>query len=523
MEENLDFLAAIAPDRRRQRRVLLVALLVPVPFIAILPFGQIALPPIDAYIPVVNTVMLINDSIAATLLLAQFSVVRAPSLLALAAGFLLTAFLVIPHALTFPGAFAPEGLLGAGLQTTAWLNEFWFLGIPIAVIACALLKPYDATRPIPRRLVPFSIIATVAAVFALTCGLVWLSTAGADLLPPIMADPIQPRLAWHFLPIVVLSAIAMALLWSRRRTMLDLWLLVVLEAWMLNALLFNKLVVRFSLFWYCGRVFSALAVSVVLLVLIAEMTVLYWRVARANMMLERERDQKLLNAQAITASIAHEIRQPLGALVANGEAALLYLAKAPPDLGKVRAAVDRMIGDGNRTSEVLDAIRALFRKGDQGRRRIDVNAIVAEVLQATRRELESRGIEIGTALESDLPLVEAHGGQLREVLVNLVNNALEAMDATTGRPRVLQLSTRRDGNEAIGVAVQDTGPGIDPAAMATVFTPFVTTKPQGTGLGLAICRMIVEGHGGRLTASSDGRSGALFQFVLPVGRVTAAE
>jgi len=517
MEEHIAFPMLLAPDRRQKRAVLIVALLVPVPFIAILPFGQIELPPVDAYIPVVDTVMLINDLIAATLLFAQFSIVRTPSLLALAAGFLFTAFLVIPHALTFPGAFAPDGLLGAGLQTTPWLNEFWFLGIPLAVIACALLKPYDDAWLVPHRAVPLSIIAAVVGVLALTCALIWLATAGADLLPPIMADTVQPRLAWHFLPIVVLSAIAMVLLWRRRRTMLDLWLLVVLEAWMLNALLFNKLVVRYSLFWYGGRVFSALAVSVVLLALIAETMVLYSRLARANTMLERERDQKLLNAQAITASIAHEIRQPLAALVANGEAALLYLAKAPPDLGKVRAALERMVGDGHRTSEVFEAMRALFRKGDQGRRQVDVNAIVADVLASMRRGIEARGVAISSVLVFDLPRIAAHEGQLREVLVNLVSNALEAMDATTGRARILRLSTARDGADAVSVAVQDTGPGIDAKELAAVFSPFVTTKPHGTGLGLAICRMIVEGHGGRLTASSDGKTGTLFRFVLPVG------
>src|SRR5215471_8568742 len=256
MEERVVLPAILAPDRRQERLALMVALLLPVPFIAIIPIGQIQLPRIDSYIPVVDTVMLINDSIAAALLFAQFSIMRSPSLLALAGGFLLTAFLVIPHALTFPGAFAPDGLLGANLQTTPWLNEFWFLGLPSAVIAYVLLM---RAQPVPRSAVPFAIFTTVAAALVLTCALLWLSTDGVDFLPAIMSDPIRPRLAWHFLPLIVLSIVAMALLWRRRQATLDLWLLVMLEAWMLNALMFNKLVVRFSLFWYCGRVFSALA------------------------------------------------------------------------------------------------------------------------------------------------------------------------------------------------------------------------------------------------------------------------
>jgi signal transduction histidine kinase len=519
MEETVRLPAVLAPDSKQKRLALIAALLVPVPFIAIIPFGQIELPRVDSYIPVVDTVMLINDAIAATLLFAQFSILRAPSLLALAGGFLFTALLVVPHALTFPGAFAPEGLLGAGLQTTPWLNEFWFIGLPVAVIACALLKRYDATNPIPPGAVPLSIFMVVTLVAAVTMALLWLTTEGADWLPAIMSDPIRPGLAWHFLPLVVLSGTAIVLLWSRRQSALDLWLLVVLEAWLLNALMFNTLVVRFSVFWYFGRVFSALTTSLVLLVLIAETTVLYWRLARANTMLERERDQKLLNAQAITASIAHEIRQPLGAMVANGEAGLLYLEKVPPDLDKARTAFNRMISDGHRTSEVLEAMRALFQKADQQRQRVDVNATVLKALRVFGAELEILGIDLRTELEAGLPLVDGHEGQLEDVLVNLIRNAIEAMDTPMDRGRMLRLATGRTGHDAISVAVQDSGPGIDPKKIDGVFNAFVTTKSHGTGLGLAICRMIVERHGGQLNVSSDGKSGALFHFDLPIGSV----
>src|SRR5262249_15260376 len=152
----------------------------------------------------------------------------------------------------------------AGLQTPAWLNEFWFLSVPSAVIAYVLMR---RAKPVPRGAVPFAIWATVLAVFVVTCALLWLTTVGVEFLPAIMADPVNPQLAWHFLPIVVLSIVAMALLWSHRHSLLDLWLLVVLEAWMLNALMFNRLVIRFSVFWYFGRVFSALAASIILLFL----------------------------------------------------------------------------------------------------------------------------------------------------------------------------------------------------------------------------------------------------------------
>jgi signal transduction histidine kinase len=244
------------------------------------------------------------------------------------------------------------------------------------------------------------------------------------------------------------------------------------------------------------------------------------RLARANMMLERERDNKLMSAEAITAAIAHEVRQPLASIVTNASAALRWLGRTPPDPDEVRSALTRIQNDGHRTSEVFDAIRALFRTGDEGRQRIDTNEIVVEVLQSLRGELKEHGVEVRPELV-ELPLVDGHRGQLREVIFNLVHNALEAMDTATDRNRILRVTTELRGSDAIALAVEDSGPGIDPEKLDRIFTAFVTTKSQGMGLGLAICRMIVEQHGGHLNASSDGKNGARFQFILPITSTTA--
>jgi signal transduction histidine kinase len=345
---------------------------------------------------------------------------------------------------------------------------------------------------------------------------VWLTTDGIEFLPSIMADPVHPQLAWHFIPLVVLSLIAMALLWVRRQSALDLWLLVVLEAWMLNALLFNRLVARWSVFWYCGRVFAALATIVILIFLLSETTVLYWRLARSHTMLERERDNRLMNAQAITAAIAHEIRQPLAAIVTNANAALRWLGRAPPDHDEVGAALNRIKYDGHRTSEVFDGIRALLGKADQAKHPIDMNEIILGVMRSMQGQLRHHGVAAHPDLTTELPLIKGHRAQLQQVIFNLINNAIEAMDITTDRSRVLHVRTELRGREAITVAIKDSGPGIDPNKLDHIFRAFVTTKARGTGLGLAICRMIVEHHGGQLTALSDGKSGALFQFVLPI-------
>ena len=239
------------------------------------------------------------------------------------------------------------------------------------------------------------------------------------------------------------------------------------------------------------------------------------RLVHSNMLLERERDNKLMNLEAITASIAHEVKQPLAAIVTNGSAGLRWLARTPPDHDEVRAALGRIIDDGRRAGEVIDGIRALFRKGHQGRQQIDVNEIVRGVLQSLDGELTDRGVENRPEL-AELPLVDGHRGQLQEVVFNLVQNAIEAMAGTKDRSRILRVKTEPHGRDAVVVAVEDSGPGIAANQLDDIFGAFVTTKPHGMGLGLAICRMIIEHHGGELTASSDGRNGATFQFVLPI-------
>lgn len=241
------------------------------------------------------------------------------------------------------------------------------------------------------------------------------------------------------------------------------------------------------------------------------------RLARSNTMLERERDTRLLNAQAITAAIAHEIRQPLAAIATNVATAMRWLGRMPPDHDQVQAALIRTKSDVGRASEVLDAIRALFGKTGLERQPIDVNQLVLDVTATLQEELSGHGVVTHYELTTELPLVNGHGAQLREVVFNLINNAVEAMASTSNRSRMLRLKTEVCGRDEVAVSVQDSGPGIDARQLDNVFKAFVSTKAHGTGLGLAICRMIVEGHGGRLTASSDGKSGALFQFVLPIG------
>src|SRR5215469_8662832 len=231
--------------------------------------------------------------------------------------------------------------------------------------------------------------------------------------------------------------------------------------------------------------------------------------------LQRERDNKLMNAQAIVAAISHEIRQPLTRITSGGSAAQRFIKMVPPEHDKAQAALEGIVNAGHRTSEVIEGFRSLLGNGHEERQLVDVNAIIREVLESLSSQLKDRQVKPRLELMSELPHVYGNRGQIQEVVSNLVANAIEAMETTSDRSRVVQVRTELRDRKAIAVVVKDSGPGIDTDRLGSIFTPFVSTKRQGMGLGLAICRMIIEYHGGQLTAS-DSKDGALFQFVLPI-------
>jgi signal transduction histidine kinase len=233
--------------------------------------------------------------------------------------------------------------------------------------------------------------------------------------------------------------------------------------------------------------------------------------------LQRERDNKLMNLEAMAASIGHEVRQPLAGISSNGGAALRFLGHNPPNLEEARLALNRMVKDSHRASQVFDNIRALFGKSDQGHEPIDVNELALSALQALREELKDHRITTQAALSAELPFIMGHRGQLQEVFINLVHNAVEAMDAVDDGRRVLQVRAERHDGNAVMVAVEDSGSGIDPKQLNSIFDAFITTKPHGLGLGLAICRMIVERHKGRLSVAQAQPRGSIFRIVLPAG------
>jgi signal transduction histidine kinase len=238
------------------------------------------------------------------------------------------------------------------------------------------------------------------------------------------------------------------------------------------------------------------------------------RLASSNTMLERERSNKLMNLEAMAASISHEVRQPLTGITTSASALLRFLGHTPPKLEKARSTAEKVIAASHRASQILDDIRNLFGTAERAQSPVDVNDLVVSSLRVLDSDLKSHNITTRIELASQLPAIMGHNGQLQEVIVNLIQNAVDAMDSTDTARRVLQVRTEHNG-AAVSVEIEDTGPGIDPKKSENIFDVFFTTKPHGMGLGLAICRMIVERHEGRLVVSSANPHGAIFRIMLP--------
>jgi C4-dicarboxylate-specific signal transduction histidine kinase len=241
----------------------------------------------------------------------------------------------------------------------------------------------------------------------------------------------------------------------------------------------------------------------------------------------REAEMALAHANRVatmsqlSASITHEVKQPIAAARNNARAALNFMDKNPPDLGEVREALGCVVGDADRAGDIIDRIRDHIKKAPPRKECLDINAGIREVIELTRGEWVKNGISMQADLADGLPFIEGDRVQLQQVLLNLIVNAVEAMSGASDGTRELLVSSRVDAGGVL-VGVRDTGPGLAPKTLEHVFEAFYTTKPGGLGMGLSICRSIIEAHGGRLWASANQPRGASFQFALPAIANTAS-
>ena len=490
--------------------------------------GYIGLVPMtrsDGFIPAVQAISAAIGFITAVLLFAQYATERCRALLVLGAGYLFTFLIVVAHTLTFPGAFTPDGLLGAGRQTAPWLYVAWHLALPVAAYGYALLKS-EPVSPVGIDETPtLAIRRTVSIVVAAAVVTVWVTVVAGDALPTLVlsAGTFAPTAGLVTALPLLASVVCFVVLWRRRTSVLDEWLLVALVA----SIAETALVVfvganRYTFAFYASRPLAVIASCAVLVALLSEMAGLYVRLSTAVKALQRERANKLMNLDVVVSSIAHEIKQPLMVITTCSAVIENLLRKPKLDVEDVRLNLGDMTSASMRIGETIDSLRGLFRDQQEAHRFIDVNELALESLKALDAEISSNQIAVSAEFGSGLPQVLGHRGQLREVLVNIVQNAIDELAPLHDRARTLRVRTGSAHRNRVSITIEDSGGGIATERLPNLFTALVTTKARGMGLGLSLCQMIVDRHNGQLSVSSDIGKGTRIEVSLPAEPVAAA-
>src|SRR5215471_10689398 len=242
----------------------------------------------------------------------------------------------------------------------------------------------------------------------------------------------------------------------------------------------------------------------------------------AEVRMELAHANRVATMGELSASITHEVMQPVAAAVNNTSAALRWLGKEPPDLEQARQALNRVFANGNRASEVIGRIRALIKKAPPRKDDLEINKVILEVIALARGEVVKNGVSVQTQLADGLSLIQGDRVELQQVVLNLIINAVEALSAVSEGSRELVITTGKGEPDGVLVVVRDSGPGLSSPCLERIFEAFYTTKPGGLGMGLSICRSIIEAHGGRLWATAAQPQGATFQFTLPAQSNQAA-
>src|SRR6185312_9330088 len=417
----------------------------------------------------------------AILLFVQFSILRSRATLVIASAYLFTALILAPYALAFPGVFAPTGVIG-GLQTAAWLYVLWHCGFPLFVIAYAASKDRAPTKRFARRTTLVAIAQSIVLTMALVLIATFIATVDEASLPHIMLDPLRFGPQWPLLvgaPIASAAIAALTALWLKRRSALDLWLMVVMVLYLIEVpLSYYPAPMRFSGGWYVVRIFGFLSSSLVLIVLLYEIQTLYARLLGAVLAQRREREARLMTGDAVAASIAHEMRQPLTAMVTTADAGLRFLDRATPNLEKAKQAFRNITADGHRAGAVVANIRANFKPDVRERTSFEVNELIQETISLVRGDLQTNGIVLQREPNAHRQQVTGNRVQLQQVLINLIMNAIEAMAAKDG-PRILSVTCEPIEGSRVRVSVADTGTGIRSQHIEQIFNPLFTTKAAG--------------------------------------------
>ena len=395
---------ATMPATERQRAIAVgIVILLIVAAAVIAPFASIQLARVDAFIPVLQTVVSVADLITAVLLFAQFSIQPQRALLALASGYIFSGSFAFLQTLAFPGGYAPAGLIGDGPNTPAWMYVLWHTTFPAAILVYALSKDTIGVGKLPGRSTKATIIITVACVLAVIAVLTWIVTAKTEYIPSFFTDDVRLQTQFgnqvNFM-LWLWGATALTVLLFRRRTILDLWLMVTLLAYMPNFLVaMIGSSIRFTVGWYAARCFVLVASCMLLIVLLIETTFLYSRLANALILQRRERTNRLLTVDAVTAAIAHELRTPLGAIALNASTALSQLRSTPPELEDMEDILNDIEADSHRAGAIISSIRELSKKTTDLRALTRVEDAVRFVLRLLQHDLQINEVSVTTEFQ----------------------------------------------------------------------------------------------------------------------------
>ena len=564
------WLAGLPASSRERRLALWVVGISVVVFAAAAFAAKTQLPAVWAFIPIYESVLVINDLITALLLFAQCRIARSRALLLLAAGYLFTAAATVAHALSFPGLFAPSGLLGATPQTTAWIYMFWHGGFALVVIAYALLRghPSDAMPLHQRRMRGSVALAATLAIGAAAAFTAWAVSSG---VPPIMqGNRYTPLLIVVVSTVWGLSLASLIVLWWRRRpfTVLDLWLTVVMCAWLFDvglSAVFNA--GRFDLGFYAGRVYGLLAASFVLARLLLENSVLYaalqnthaeerrrsaelqrmsQQLAAANAQLSATnhelQDQSRFKSEFL-ANMSHELRTPLNAVIGFSE--MLKDGMAGVLTERQRTFAGHIYKGGHHLlaliNDILDLSKIEAGKVDIALERVALEATVNEALTMVSELARGRKVQVTPQFDGPLGSLQADRRRVKQIVLNLVTNAIKftpgggqvtvhvgivdrahAESSVPGRGQGLRMVLPAGAETRfVEISVRDTGIGMSNDDMHKLFKPFmqisnsVTRSVEGTGLGLVMVHRLAELHGGTVAVSSEPGQGSCFTVWLP--------
>ena len=511
-------LSAVPAERKHERLALGVAVVSVVLFACMAPFAQVQLGRVPAFIPLYQSALVTNDLVTAALLYAQWRAVRTRPLFVLACGYLFTALMIVAHSLSFPGLFAEQGVIGGGTQTTAWLYMFWHALFPIFVIAYATARPVPLSRG--------QALAGVGATVALALGLAALAGPGEALLPTIMSGNSYLPAYHAVVALTWFCSVAGAILaWRKRpRSVLDVWVIVVLAVWICEIALAAVLNAgRFDFGFYAGRIYGFAASAFLLAVLIFESSALHARSAQADAERARRAEAQAAGRakDQFLAVLGHELRNPLAPIVT---ALQIMRMRDPNALAAERLIVERQVQHLRRlVDDLLDISRLTRGMIELRRTRCEAADLVARALEMAAPLIEQRRHRV----ERDVPgtglALECDGDRVAQSLCNILSNA--AKYSPTGS--VIRVRAAREAADVV-FRVRDEGAGLEPELRERLFEPF-TQAPQsydraqgGLGLGLAIVRNLALLHGGSVSAASDGPgSGSEFVLRLPAAGAPA--